>query len=239
MILAAGKGTRLGNLTNNTPKALLPIEDIPVIHYQLLWLKTHGISDVAINLHHCGEKIKDAVGDGSRFEMNIRYSPEETLLGTGGGIKRMEAFFGNTFFVVYGDVLTNFNLQEMILFHQKQQTLATLALIERSNLKDIGIVRINEQCRLTGFEEKPSRHPVKGEFVNSGIYLLNREIFDYIPEESSCDLASDLFPKLIEADLPLYGYLLKPEDYLIDIGTIDNYRQANLDIKTGKAKLIA
>jgi NDP-sugar pyrophosphorylase family protein len=112
MILAAGEGTRLRPFTFETPKVLLPVGGRPLIEYSLSWLRSHGIREVAINLYHLGNNIIDSLGDGSRFGMEIVYSPEETLFGTAGGVKRMERFFNDTFVVVYGDNFTNFNLTD-------------------------------------------------------------------------------------------------------------------------------
>ena len=118
MILAAGEGTRLRPLTLKIPKVLLPVGEAPLIEHTLSWINNYGISEVAINLYHLGEKIKDFLGDGSRLEMSITYSPEENLLETAGGVKRMEPFFTDTFVVVYGDVLTSFDLDDMVSFHR-------------------------------------------------------------------------------------------------------------------------
>ena len=237
MILAAGEGTRLRPLTLETPKVLLPVGGVFLIEYTLSWLKSHGISQVAINLYHLGDKLEDFLGNGSHFGMNISYSTEETLLGTAGGVKRMEHFFDGTFVVVYGDVLTDFDLSQMIRFHQTKNSLATLALLEVPNPWDVGIVGINKRRRILSFVEKPPPGSKVGNLGSGGVYVLEKGIFNYIPSESSSDFAYDIFPKLIEFGLPVYGHILNPDDYLIDIGTIDNYRKANEDVRAGKVKI--
>ena len=148
MILAAGEGTRLRPLTLETPKALLPIRGRPLIEHQLFWLNHHGIREVAINLYHLGNKIKDHLGDGSRFGMKICYSPEETLLGTAGGVKRIEHFFNDTFVVVYGDILTDFDLSDMVKFHREKKAVATLAIFEAPNPWEVGVVELNKEGRI-------------------------------------------------------------------------------------------
>ena len=237
MILAAGEGIRLRPLTLETPKVLLPVGGVPLIEHTLIWLKNYGISEVAINLHHMGEKIKEFLGDGSRFEMKVSYSPEETLLGTAGGVKRMEHFFKSTFVVVYGDVLTDFNLTDMIQFHRKKEAMATLAVLEIPNPWAVGVVEINEQGRVLSFVEKPPCGSEAGNLASGGVYILEREILDYIPGGVFSDFAYDIFPQLIEPSFPIYGYALKPEDYLTDIGTIDKYQKANEDVKAGRVKI--
>lgn len=237
MILAAGEGTRLRPLTLETPKVLLPIGGVPLIEHTLTWLKRHSVSEVAINLYHLGEKIKDFLGDGSRFGMKISYSLEEALLGTAGGVKRTEHFFDGTFVVVCGDIITDFDLSAMVRFHTVKNSLATVALLRVPNPWDVGIAKINEEGRILSFVEKPARGSETGNLGSGGVYIFEREIFDYMPDRSFSDFAYDIFPKLIELELPVYGYVLKLEDYLTDIGTIEKYWKANEDVTAGKVKI--
>lgn len=236
MILAAGEGTRLGPLTITTPKVLLPVAGIPMIEHTLGWLKSHGIFQVAINLFHLSEKIRDFLGDGSHLGVNITYSPEEFLLGTAGGVRRMKYFFSNTLVVVYGDVFTNFSLSAMIRLHKARNPLATIAISKVLDPWNIGVVEINEERRVLNFVEKPAPGSEIGNFGNGGVYVLEKRILDYIPSEGFSDFAYDIFPKLIEDNLLIYGYVLKADDYLIDIGTLDSYQKANEDIKAGRVK---
>lgn len=237
MILAAGEGTRLRPLTSETPKVLLPVGGRPLIEHQLSWLKSHGIREVAINLYHLGNNIKDFLGDGSRFKMEIIYSPEEALLGTAGGVKRMESFFSDTFVVVYGDVLTDFNLSEMIAFHKETKAKATLSVLKEPERPGAGIIEMGNKGRILSFVEKPPPGSALSSLSNGGIYILEKEVLNYVPGDGSPDFAYDVFPKLIELNLSLYGYVLKPGDYLIDIGTTDKYQKANEDAKAGKVKI--
>jgi NDP-sugar pyrophosphorylase family protein len=247
MILAAGEGTRLRPLTLETPKVLLPIGGRPLIELQLSWLKHHGIQEVAINLYHLGNKVKDYLGDGSRFGVKISYSPEERLLGTAGGVKRMEHFFDDTFVVFYGDVLTNFDLQAMTQLHQAKKALATLAIFEAPNPREVGIVKMSPEGRILSFVEKtpppvrspesPVPSPQSAILASGGVYVLEKEVLNYIPAHNFSDFAYGTFPKLIELNLPIHGYVLKPQDYLIDIGTIEKYRQANDDVEAGRVKI--
>ncbi len=229
MILAAGEGTRLRPLTIETPKVLLSIGGRPLVEHQLSWLKHHGIQELAINLYHLGNKIKDYLGDGSRFGVKISYSPEEKLLGTAGGVKRMEHFFDDTFVVFYGDVLTGFDLQAMVKSHQEKKAIATLAIFEASNPAEVGVVEMGDGGRILSLVEKPRslvpspQSPVLG---SGGVYVLEKEVLNYIPAHNFSDFAYDIFPKLVDLNLPIYGYVLKPQDYLIDIGTIEKYHKA-------------
>jgi len=238
MILASGEGTRLRTLTLETPKVLLPIGGVPLICHMLTWLKRHGVTQVAINLYHRGEKVKEFLGDGSRFGVETCYSQEETLLGTAGGVKRMERFFDGIFVVVYGDVLTDFDLSAMIGFHREKKALATLALFEATNSWEVGVVRLDKEGRVTGFVEKPKEEEVlMGNLRNGGVYVLEREVLGYIPSQGFCDFAYDIFPKLIQAHLPVFGYVLDSQDYLIDIGTPEKYHKANKDVEARRLRV--
>ena len=237
MILAAGEGIRLRPLTLTVPKVLLPVAGVPLIEYTLIWLKRHNIREVGINLYHLGEKVKDFIGDGSRFGVKIAYSPEESLLGTAGGVKKMESFFTDTFVVVYGDVLANFDLGAMIKFHQDNKALATIAVLEVPNPWDVGIIDINETGRLLNFTEKPPRGSKPGNLGSGGVYVLENEFLDNIPSEGFCDFAYNIFPQIIKLGVPVYGYHLNRGDYLLDIGTPENYNRANEDVRARKAKM--
>ena len=233
VILAAGEGTRLHPLTLETPKVLLPVQGIPLIQYTLSWLKSHGIKEVAINLYHFGNKIKDFLGNGCRFGMRIHYSPEKTLLGTAGGVKRIGHLFSRTFVVVYGDILTNFDLSAMIRFHRDKKAVATIVVTQVSNPREVGVVQMEDDGRIVTFVEKPSPGTEVGNMASGGIYVLEREVLDHIPSHGFCDFAYDIFPKLLKLNHSVYGYSLKPEDYLLDIGTIDKYHKANEDVREG------
>ena len=238
MILAAGEGTRLYPLTLETSKVLLPIGGIPLIQHTLLWLKRHGISEVAINLHHCGDKIRAFLGDGSGFGVTVHYSPEQQLQGTAGGIKRIARFFDGTFLVVYGDVLTDFNLSTMVEFHMQREAVATLAISEAPDPRGVGVVELDPEGRVLSFVEKSSSststaHPV---LASGGIYVLKREVLDYVPDQGYSDFGSDILPELVRLGLPVYGFRLKAGEYLIDIGTVDKYQRANSDVLNGRVK---
>ena len=237
MILAAGEGTRLKQLTLETPKVLLPVGGVPLIEHTLGWLRSYEISRVVINLYHLGEIIMKLLGDGARLNVEITYSNEDTLLGTAGGVKKMESFFTDTFVVVYGDVLANFDLGAMIKFHQDNKALATIAVLEVPNPWDVGIIDINETGRLLNFTEKPPRGSKPGNLGSGGVYVLENEFLDNIPSEGFCDFAYNIFPQIIKLGVPVYGYHLNRGDYLLDIGTPENYNRANEDVRARKAKM--
>lgn len=239
MILAAGEGTRLRPLTIETPKALLPVGGVPLIRHTIGWLAGFGISEIAINLYHLGENIRSYLGGGSRLGVNIYYSSEKTLLGTAGGVKKIEEYFSETFVVVYGDVFTNFNLGAMLSFHRSKSSLATIAVLRVPNPWEVGVVEVSKESRILNFIEKPPRNTETSNLGSGGIYVMEKEILNHIPPDGYCDFAYDIFPRLLKLDLPLYGYVLNSEDYLIDIGTAEKYQRANEDVKSGRVKVIS
>ena len=231
MILAAGVGERLWPLTLYTPKVLLPIAGTPIIELIILWLKSHGISEIAINVHHLANQVMNDLDDGDHLGVNIVYSVEEDLLGSAGGVKKMASYLGDSFVVVCGDIYTDFNLSEMIDLHQRKISIATLALFEADKTWEAGIVSMDKDGLITGFIEKPPKGSEKGNLASGGIYVLNKPALDYIPGESCCDFGHNVFPELAKHKLPIYGYIIKDDDYLIDIGTIDNYEKVNKEVK--------
>jgi mannose-1-phosphate guanylyltransferase/mannose-1-phosphate guanylyltransferase/phosphomannomutase len=237
MILAAGEGTRLKPLTHLTPKTLLPINGTRLILYILSWLKRYGVREIAINIHHLGDQIESCLGDGSQLGMEILYSREQALLGTAGGVKKMADFFDSAFIVIHGDMLVDFDLSAMVRFHRENKAIATIVLAEVPNPWEYGIVKTNDSSRIVSFVEKPLRGTEQGNLSNGGIYVLEREVLNYIPAQGFCDFGSDIFPKLLELGLPVYGYILKPGDYLIDIGTMIKYHKANEDVKARRVKV--
>jgi NDP-sugar pyrophosphorylase family protein len=237
MILAAGEGTRLRPLTLDTPKAVVPIGGIPLIAHTVHWLVSHGIVEVMINLHYQGEKIVASLGDGSALGAKISYSWESALLGTAGGVKRCEGFFGGPFVVIYGDVLTDCDLTALIAFHRQRQAVATLALYEAPNPWEAGIVQTAADGKVLDFIEKPLRGSEVGNMANSGLYVLEREVLAQIDPDRFSDFGFHVLPRLIAQGVPVWGYRLPDSAYLLDIGSPEKYRRANLDAAAGAVNL--
>jgi mannose-1-phosphate guanylyltransferase/phosphomannomutase len=213
IVLSAGFGTRLGDLTREIPKPMLDVNGVPILGRILANLKEHGFTQIAINLHFKPELIRDYFGDGRKFGLEITYSYEQTLLGTAGGAKNFESFFQNEslFLVHYGDVVTNQDLSQLVAAHKEKNALATLLLHERA--KSNSVVSLDEERRIVGFLERPSeeeRRHVKSPWVNSGVTICSPEILTSIPANTTCDLPRDIFPKLIHTrrlfGFPLSGY---------------------------------
>lgn len=238
LILAAGKGTRLQDLTRNCPKPMLPVQEKPLLEWVVLWLRQHGVTEIAMNLHHCPEVITDYFGDGSRLHVAITYSYEPVLLGTAGAAKRLAGFLNESFVVAYGDVFTNLHLTRLIAAHHAYQrlesdTLATLALYQVPNPTECGLVELDGAGRVTRFVEKPPPNQVFTDLANAGVMVCEPEIFQFIPEETSFDFGREVFPAALAAGKALWGQAIDQDEYLIDIGTPKNYDRAQqLEIAT-------
>ena len=230
LILAAGEGTRLRPLTLACPKPMLPIAGRPLLEHTIAWLKRHGVTHIVINLHHRPEAITSHFGDGHRWGVQITYSYEKRLLGTAGAARKLQFFFDSTFVLIYGDVLTDMNLTAMLNFHYQAMgrvpPLATIALYRVPNPSECGLVGLDENRRITCFVEKPPLEEVFTDLANAGVYILEPAILAYIPPDTYYDFGRHLFPTLLEKGIPLYGYPIGPEEYLIDIGSPEKYHQA-------------
>ncbi len=225
MILAAGEGRRLRPLTDHTPKPMLPIAGRPLLEHIVLHLKTCGITDLAINLHYLPYRVIDYFENGSAWQVNIRYSVEPKLLGSAGGVKRVQFFFDDTFLVYYGDVLTWADLRPMIAFHQQAGVLATMGLYPVPDPWNRGITQLNEDHIITRFIEKPARDQVFSNLANAGIYVLEPQILDWIPPNRVWDFGRNVFPDLLANGIQVAGYIIN--DPLIDIGLPEKYEEAN------------
>lgn len=224
MIMAAGLGTRLLPLTDPLPKPMMPVLNTPVMEYSIRLLQMHGVSDIVANTHYNPAYIMDHFGNGSDFGVNLTYSFEEQLLGTAGGVRNNRHFLNETFFVLSGDALTDINLTAMYEFHKKSNSLVTIALKAVRDVSGYGVVVTRKSGRITGFQEKPNKKDALSNVVNTGIYIIEPEIFELIPE-GFYDFGRQLFPRLLELGIPFYGYITK--DYWCDIGTIPVYKKAH------------
>jgi len=214
---------------------MTPLINKPVMEYAIELLKAHGITDIAVTLQYLPENIKDYFGNGSQWGVNLHYFVEEVPLGTAGSVKNAEGFLDDTFIVISGDALTDFNLSEAIDFHFASDSLATLVLTSVDAPLEYGVVVTRSDGRIRRFLEKPGWGEVFSDQVNTGIYILQPDVLQEIPPQGMYDFSKDLFPKLFEAQKPMYGYLA--EGYWCDIGNIEHYRRAHMDMLSGKAKV--
>ena len=234
MVLCAGHGTRLGDLTREIPKPMLPIHGKPLLEYTLCYLVKHGIDQVVINLHYMPEVIRGYFGNGTRSGIRIIYSYEETLLGTAGGPRKAAHILSrsDSFFLLYGDLLIDQDLSAMMAFHREKQAWATLLLHQRRGSNSL--VAMDEANRIVAFVERPSKEQRDQNpfpWVNSGVYVLNSKVLDRIPGDVPCDFPRDIFPDLVKSG-PCYGFPLS--GYRCAIDSPSRYEEAKAAVAEGR-----
>ncbi len=237
VIMAGGFGTRLRPLTNNLPKPMVPMANRPIIEHIIELLKKHSITDLTALLYFQPELISNHLGDGSAFGVKMSYITPNADLGTAGSVAaamRTWKEIGTTL-VLSGDVLTDIDLRAAVEFHKERKALATIVLTRVENPLPFGIVITDESGRIIRFLEKPSWGEVFSDTINTGIYILEKEALSFMPADREFDFSKDLFPILLENRKPIYGYIA--EGYWKDVGSLEEYRAANMDIIQGKVSV--
>jgi mannose-1-phosphate guanylyltransferase/mannose-1-phosphate guanylyltransferase/phosphomannomutase len=247
MVLAAGLGTRLRPVTYAMPKPMVPVLNRPVMEHIVRLLAGHGFGEAIANLHWFPKTIEDHFGDGSGFGLELSYSREEQLLGTAGGVRNAATFLGKTFLVVAGDALTDIDFGAMREFHESHDGIATLATKRVPDTDQYGVVIAGKDGRIQGFQEKPDPAEALSDLANTCIYMFDSDVFDFFPEPGTskaakpddaaefADWAMDVFPALLENDVPFYSHEI--DAYWNDIGNLDELRQGNLDALRGAVRV--
>ncbi|MBF7081906.1 NTP transferase domain-containing protein [Desulfallas sp. Bu1-1] len=231
IIMAGGEGSRLRPLTCSIPKPMVPVLNRPIMSHIVNLLRRHDFSDIGVTLQYMPEEIRSYFGNGSDFNVHLKYFIEDVPLGTAGSVKNAQDFLDRTFLVISGDALTDFDLSKAIDFHRQKGAKATLVLTRVSCPLEYGVVITGQDGRITRFLEKPSWGEVFSDTVNTGIYILEPEVLDYIPDNQQFDFSKDLFPLLMSKGEPLYGAVLS--GYWCDIGDLKQYLQAHHDFLSG------
>ena len=254
LILAAGEGTRLRPLTLDRPKPMLPIDGRPLLEHIIGWLRHHGITEIAINLHYRPEAVTDCLGDGGRLGVRLTYSYEDPILGTAGAARQLADFLGDPpadtgnyrapFVVVYGDVLTDLDLGELLRFHRvhvdgRGGPALTMGLYRVGNPTQVGLVEIDSPGggRVTRFVEKPPPDQVFSDLANTGLLVVEPGVLGLIPQGEFCDFGQHVVPDMLARGLPVYGWPMPEDTYLIDIGTPEKYAQAQREWPARRASL--
>jgi mannose-1-phosphate guanylyltransferase len=198
MALAAGQGTRLFPLTGEIPKPMAPVVDTPIIEHIFGLLASHGVDEVNVNVHYLADALLAAYGETSTVNgMTVNLSREDELRGTAGGVKRLQAKFDDTFVVVSGDALTDVDVEELVAFHKEKEALATIALRRVDDTSEFGVVEVDQEGNILGFQEKPIPEEAISTLANTGIYVLEPRALDYVPEDIFFDFAQDVFPRYL------------------------------------------
>ncbi|PWK13847.1 nucleotidyltransferase-like protein [Tumebacillus permanentifrigoris] len=235
VIMAGGQGTRLRPLTNRMPKPMVPLLDRPCMEYIIDLLKSHGITEIAVTLQYLPQVIQHHFGDGSSSGVRLHYFEETTPLGTAGSVKNASDFLDETFLVISGDALTDFDLTNAIQKHRECAALGTMMLTEVEDPTRFGVVTTDERGRIARFQEKPAWDEVFSHTVNTGIYILEPQILTLIEPGVVYDFSKQLFPSMLEQGLPLYGFV--GEGYWSDIGTPEQYRETQVDMIYGRVNV--
>jgi mannose-1-phosphate guanylyltransferase / phosphomannomutase len=233
--MAGGEGTRLRPLTSNQPKPMVPVAGKPCMEHIVELVRRHGITSAVATLAYMPQVISGYFGEGSHLGVELDYSVEEVPAGTAGSVKLLEHYLDEAFLVVSGDALTDMDLTALIEFHRHKGAMATLALKRVPDPLEFGVVITADDGRIERFLEKPTWGEVFSDTINTGIYVLEPEVLAEIPEEVPYDFSKELFPRLLEAGAPLYGFVA--DGYWQDIGNLIQYQEANRDALDGKVKL--
>jgi len=251
MILAAGKGTRVRPITHTIPKPLIPILQKPVMEFLLELLRQHGFDQIMVNVSHLAEEIESYFRDGQRFGVHIGYSFEGRIeegeligdaLGSAGGLRRIQdfnPFFDDTFVVLCGDALIDLDLTAAVKWHREKGAIATIVTktVPREEVSSYGVVVSDEEGRILSFQEKPAIDEALSTCINTGIYIFEREIIDFIPPNSKYDIGGELFPQLVAKAAPFYA--LNMDFEWVDIGKVPDYWQAIRGVLSRKIKNVA
>ena len=236
VVMAGGEGSRLRPMTANRPKPMVPILNAPIMEHILRLLKQHGITDVVATLHYLADEIQSYFDDGSEFGIHIDYSIEDTPLGTAGSVKKAEDYIkDDSLVIISGDALTDCDLTKAIEFHKAHGGPATLVLARVPNPLEFGVVILDQDKKVTRFYEKPSWSEVFSDTVNTGIYILEPSVLDLMQPGRAYDWSQDIFPRLLESDQPIYGYVM--DEYWCDVGNLTQYREAQDDLLSRRLSL--
>ncbi|MEH1813145.1 MAG: NDP-sugar synthase [Nostoc sp.] len=249
MILAAGKGTRVRPITYTIPKPMIPILQKPVMEFLLELLRQHGFDQIMVNVSHLAEEIENYFRDGQRFGVQIAYSFEGKIddegklegeaIGSAGGMRRIQdfsPFFDDTFVVLCGDALIDLDLTAAVKWHKSKGAIATIITksVPKEEVSSYGVVVTDEDGRVKAFQEKPSTEEALSTNINTGIYIFEPEVFNYIPSDVEYDIGSQLFPKLVEIKAPFFAI---PMDFeWVDIGKVPDYWRAIRGVLLGEIK---
>ena len=236
VVMAGGEGSRLRPLTSRRPKPLAPIANRPVMHHIVDLLRRHGITEIVATLHYLADEIENYFGDGTHMGVRMSYVVEDTPLGTAGAVKLAEDRLNNDAFVIIsGDAMTDIDLTALIAHHRANRNDATIALQRVPNPLEFGVVITDDEGQITRFLEKPSWGEVFSDTINTGIYVLQPEIFEYMEAGGIYDFSKDLFPRMLYEAKRIGGYIIS--NYWTDVGNLQQYQQANYDALSGLVKI--
>jgi mannose-1-phosphate guanylyltransferase len=234
VILVGGLGTRLRPLTCNTPKPMIPLVNQPFIEHMLENLRDQGIDEAILAVQYLADRFRESLGDGSRLGLKVHIIEEPEPRGTAGAVKNVEHMLDGTTFVFNGDVMTDLDLQSMLGYHRERQSKLTIALTPVEDPTSFGLVETDDAGRIQRFIEKPRVDEITTDMINAGTYLIEPEVFRYVPPAQYYMFERGLFPVLLQTGDPMYGYPSRA--YWTDVGKPQTYLEVHHDILVGKVR---
>lgn len=233
ILLAGGKGERLLPLTNTLPKPMVKVGGKPLIEYTVNLFKKNGYKDFVFTLCYLPQKIKEYFGDGKKFGINTSYiiESENSPLGTAGALSELRGKIKDTFVVCAGDILRESNINSLIEFHKKKKAITTIGVYDNKKPNPKSIVTFNRMGRIIDFLERPRKLPLGKIWSNASLYILEPEVFDYIPNGIPSDFGKDVFPKIVSDKKKIYANI--QTGYFLDVGTIEKLKRAEDDLRNG------
>jgi len=236
LVLAAGKSTRIAAVAQGRPKPLISIEGQSILERNLRWLSLQGIHSLWINLHYKPDEIRNAIGDGSRLGLAIRYSFEPEISGTAGAYKNLEREFARTALIVYGDSLLFFDLARFLAAHRSSKAEASIAVFDQGLHPHTGIaggrVLTDADGNIHRFEESGGSGDSHPGLVNAGVYFLEPSVLPFIPANTFFDFGRDVFPRMLQAGRRLFAYVIEKEGYCLGLDRPDSFNEALQLIQT-------
>lgn len=232
IIIAGGKGLRMGNITQTIPKPMLPIAGKPIMEHQINFLKSNGIKDLFILIGYLGHVIRDYFSDGKEFGVNIQYSLEDRPFGTSGCIKVLEDEIKEDFLILYGDLMLDMKLGNLVDLHEAKRSSGTLVVHPNDHPYDSDLVVMDDDCRIIGLLPKDQKPRYYANLASAAVYILSPVVFKYIASGISSDFVRDVFPLMLRHSEKLYGY--KTAEYIKDMGTVDRLEKVSKDFSSGK-----
>lgn len=234
--MAGGEGSRLRPLTSSLPKPMAPLANRPMMEYVVDLLRTHGIDDIIVTVAYMADTIRRHFGDGSEFGVRMTYVSEEVPLGTAGSVRNAAHLLSDRFLVISGDVLTDIDIGSVIAAHERLGAVGTIGLVRVPDPVEFGVVITREDGSIERFLEKPSWGQVFSDTINSGVFILEPEVFDFIPADVAVDFSGEVFPAMLDAGLGLFGHVV--DGYWEDVGTLEAYLAAQRDLLDGKVRAV-
>src|SRR3954468_11819354 len=233
--MAGGEGRRLRALPSSQQKAMMPLANRPMMEHIIRLLKEHGFDDLVVTVAFMANNVRTYFSNGQEFGVRIQYATEETPLGTAGSVRNAMDELDERFLVIAGDVITDIDLSALVARHEEKGAVASIGLKSMENPLEFGIVITREDGSIERFLEKPTWGQVFSGTVNTGIFVLQPEIFDWIEEGVPVDFSSEVFPALLDAGKPIFGSVM--EGYWEDVGTLEASVRAHQDVLDGRVEL--